>query len=95
MKRQLCLEEKPVYVRGRVDEGNWFVGSAVCRDKPRLEGTIEFPLRLLPKKLENAVKRGEEVYLRLLITEDGERRATDVSEAAQKRKADSDSSPVT
>ncbi len=83
-KRALCLEEKPVYVRGNIDEGNWFCGSAVVRDRPRrCEGMIEFPLSLLPKKLQNAVKGGEQVYLRLLISEDGERRATDVSEAAK------------
>ncbi len=62
-------------MRGHVDDGNWFAGSAVVRDRPRREGSIEFPLSLLPKKLQNAAKRGEDIYLRLLIAEDGERRS--------------------
>ena len=72
-KQRITLEEKPVYVRGYIDEGIWFTGAVMSR-KNGGTGQISFPLTCLPSALRRRARKGQPIWVRLLIAEDEERR---------------------
>lgn len=80
-KERIVAEEKSIYGIGRVDEGNWFTGQ-FTGNKGKSWGTLEMPLNFLPSALQRRAEKGQPIYLRLNISDDGERRVAQPDKGA-------------